>query len=171
MHNNTTNSPSTTAKKSPAGDTPTKLIFLDCDGVVSPIGGELFASKQMNFLVQIVQQTNAKIVLSSSWRMTEFGRMEVARRLKAHGLPVFIDCTPSIPQKSRSVEILSWIEANKEKYNIVNFVALDDINLPMCAPDRAFFKRHAIVTEAMTGLTEADVAQAVQLLQDSNNIV
>ncbi|ORC92765.1 uncharacterized protein TM35_000035180 [Trypanosoma theileri] len=148
----------------------TKIVFLDCDGVISPFGGQLFAPKQMSFLRHIITETGAKIVLSSSWRMTEFGRGEVSRHLVNHNMPTFIACTPYYSGKPRSVEILSWVEANKDRYNIVNFVALDDINLPAGAPNRAFFARHAIVTNAFTGLTEADAIQAVNILDDSNNI-
>ncbi|KAH9589357.1 hypothetical protein LSM04_007348 [Trypanosoma melophagium] len=148
----------------------TKIVFLDCDGVISPLAGQLFAPKQMSLLRHILTETGAKIVLSSSWRMTEFGRGEVSRNLVNHNMPTFIACTPCYSGKSRSIEILSWIEANKEQYNIVNFVALDDINLPAVAPNRAFFARHAIVTNAFTGLTEADATEAIRLLDDSNNI-
>ncbi|CBH16391.1 uncharacterized protein TEOVI_000722800 [Trypanosoma equiperdum] len=154
----------------PFNNAPLKIVFLDCDGVVSPFGGPLFAPRQMKFLADIINGSGAQIVLSSSWRTTDFGRKEVARQLTQFGMPVFIDCTPTLPDKPRSVEILSWIDSNKRKYNIVNFVALDDINLPLSAPDRNFFARHAIVTNATTGLTEANVKQALQMLSDTNNI-
>nr|CCC94279.1 conserved hypothetical protein [Trypanosoma congolense IL3000] len=159
-----------TARSVPTGATPMKVVFLDCDGVVSPLGGQLFAPQQMKYLGEIINGSGAHIVLSSSWRMTEFGRSEVARQLNRFKLPSFIDCTPSLPNGPRSVEILTWIERNKEKYNIVNFLALDDINLPLSAPDRTFFARHAIVTNGVTGLTQADVNQGLKLLDDSNNI-
>ncbi|EAN92076.1 hypothetical protein, conserved [Trypanosoma cruzi] len=149
----------------------TKILFLDCDGVVSPFGGKMFAPKQMSLLRTIIAETGAKIVLSTSWRMSEFGREEVARQLATNNMPNYISCTPYFHDKSRAVEILSWIETNKERYNIVNFVALDDINLPATAPNRAFFARHAITTNAFTGLTEADAKEAIRLLDDSNNIV
>ncbi|KEG14164.1 hypothetical protein DQ04_00591050 [Trypanosoma grayi] len=148
----------------------TKIVFLDCDGVVSPLCGKLFAAKQMDLLRHILTETGAKIVLSSSWRMTEFGRSEVATQLVKHHMPTFISCTPFFPDKPRSVEILSWVDANKERYNVVNFVALDDINLPATAPNREFFARHAIVTNAFTGLTESCAKEAVRLLHDNNNI-
>ncbi|RNF22221.1 uncharacterized protein Tco025E_03153 [Trypanosoma conorhini] len=149
----------------------TKILFLDCDGVVSPFGGTLFAPKQMALLRNVILETGAKIVLSTSWRLSEFGRGEVAKQLIANNMPTFISCTPYLHDKSRAVEILRWIEANRERYNIVNFVAVDDINLPATAPNRAFFSRHAITTNAFTGLTEADAKEAIRLLDDSNNLV
>jgi hypothetical protein len=152
--------------------TPVKIVFLDCDGVVSPLSGgdNFFATACMQRLKRIIEATGAVIVLSSSWRESEFGRKEVSKQLGKHGIDTFIDCTPRLPSRPRSVEILSWIEANRHKYNVVNFVALDDIDLPAGAPDRTFFSRHAIVTNGRTGLTDDDVRTAIELLQDSNNV-
>lgn len=147
----------------------TKIVFLDCDGVVSPLGGKLFDPAKMAMLKKIVDATGAKIVLSTSWRATDFGRKEVGKHLVINALPMFIDITPEFHQRSRSQEILDWLARNEEQLDVVNFVALDDINLPSAAPDRAFFSRHAIVTHGGTGLTDEDAAKAIRLLQDDNN--
>lgn len=148
----------------------TKIIFLDCDGVISPFStGKCFAPDKMALLKKIVTATNAKIVLSTSWRTTEFGRKEVGKNLVLNGLPMFIDITPDKRAVSRSQEILMWLRLCEEEMDVVNFVALDDINLPAVAPDRDFFARHAVVTNGNTGLTEEDVAKAIELLDDRNN--
>lgn len=147
----------------------TKIVFLDCDGVVSPLSGKLFDPSRMALLKKLVDATQAKIVLSSSWRTTDFGRKEVGKHLVINSLPMFIDITPDIPRKSRSEEILSWLQQYEDALDIVNFVALDDINLPSVAPDRAFFSKHAIVTNGSTGLTEQDIHRATALLQEDNN--
>lgn len=148
----------------------TKIVFLDCDGVVSPFGtGKLFDPAKMALLKRIVDATQAKIVLSTSWRSTDFGRKEVHKHLVQNQLPTFIGITPDKRSVSRSCEILSWLAQYESSLDIVNFVALDDINLPAVAPDREFFARHAIVTNGATGLTEADAERAIVLLADSNN--
>lgn len=151
---------------------PVKIVFLDCDGVISPLAGadSFFKSDCMNRLKAIVENAGATIVLSSSWRESEFGRNEVQKRLAQYGISPFVDCTPRIPAKSRAAEILAWIESNRSKYQVVNFVALDDIDLPAGAPDRAFFARHAVVTAGSVGLTDDDVRKAISLLDDSNNV-
>lgn len=147
-----------------------KVVFLDCDGVISPLsGGQLFTKPLMGRLKRIIAESGAVIVLSSSWRTSEFGREEVRRQLVGNGIPPFIDITPDIPGKTRSVEILTWLELNKEKLHVVNFVALDDIPLSQIAPDTKFFTRHAIQTNSFKGLTDADVALAIEMLSDSNN--
>ena len=148
----------------------TKIVFLDCDGVVSPLGSsKCFEKSRMALLKKLIDATGAKIVLSSSWRCTDFGRREVGKHLVANCLPMFIDITPDKSNVSRSVEILMWLEKYQEELEIVNFVALDDINLPLGAPDRAFFARHAIVTNGQTGLTEEDISLAIGMLEDRNN--
>eukprot|EP00758_Cryptobia_borreli_P007337 Tbor_TRINITY_DN5282_c2_g2::TRINITY_DN5282_c2_g2_i1::g.16562::m.16562 len=155
-----------------------KIVFLDCDGVISPFTrSEVFAPSKMLLLKNLIERASKKnpkipvmIVLSSSWRATEFGRKEVAKQLATYDIPPHIGCTPLDPSSPRSVEILRWIEENESEYKVVNFVALDDINLPALAPDRKFFEKHAIVTNGSSGLTEADVDRAVEMLDDSNNI-
>lgn len=148
----------------------TKIVFLDCDGVISPIGGTLFSTSHMERLRRILIRTGAKIVLSSSWRVSEFGRSEVNKNLALHSMPYFLDCTPSLPGKPRALEILTWLDTHRERYSIVNFVALDDIDLKATAPDKSFFAKHAVCTNSTVGMTETDADAAIQLLSDENNI-
>lgn len=149
----------------------TKIVFLDCDGVISAFGNSAFFAKDlMQRLKRIVQESGAKIVLSSAWRTSAFGRGQVTQHLVECGLPTFIDITPSFSNKSRTEEILYWLEENKQKYDIVNFVALDDIPLASMAPDPAFFVRHAVCTNPVVGLTDDDVKKALDCLSDNNNL-
>ena len=148
-----------------------RIVFLDCDGVVSPLSGRsCFHPPQMRLLRSIVDTTGAEIVLSSSWRTTEWGRKEVGRHLTTHGIRPFIDVTPDEPGVSRAKEILRWISRNSDKYRVLNFVALDDIDLPSVAPDRKFFESHAVTTEGLTGLTEEDARRAIALLHSDNDV-
>lgn len=148
-----------------------KVVFLDCDGVLSPLcGSEFFLPEKMNLLKRIVDATGAVIVLSSSWRGSEFGRNEVSKALASHGIPDFIGCTPQMPG-SRAGEILKWIEDThlSGALRVANFVALDDIDLPRTAPDPIFFAKHAVVTACNVGLTHHHVERAIAALDDSNN--
>lgn len=148
----------------------TKIVFLDCDGVVSAFGSSVFFEKAlMQRLKRIVQESGAKIVLSSAWRVSAFGRGEVTRNLVECGLPTFIDITPNFPTSTRTEEIMHWIKENKEKYGIVNFVALDDIPLVNSADDPEFFAKHAVCTNPFMGLTDIDVDKALECLSDRNN--
>jgi hypothetical protein len=82
-------------------------------------------------LSHIIKETNAKIVLSSSWRvlLEDFQLVEAA--LLNHNLEIF-DCTPVLNSDHyvskfgfvfRNVEIQAWIDANER---VENFAILDD---------------------------------------------
>ena len=45
-----------------------KVIFLDIDGVLRPVTGEGFNQKCITKLNQLIELTDAKIVISSTWR-------------------------------------------------------------------------------------------------------
>ena len=153
-----------------------KVIFLDCDGVVSPFSTNvMFSHDKMALLKKIIDgaytdKYPVEIVLSSSWRTTEFGRKEVSKQLAMNRMKSFIGCTPVDSSVPRSVEILRWIDENSDKFEVVNFVALDDIHLPALAPNKAFFMKHAVTTNGSSGLTEKDAEAAITMLDDSNNI-
>lgn len=102
-------------------------------------------------LKRILTQGQAQIVLSSSWRQSEWGLEEVNKQLQQHGMPSVIDMTPvhgfrwvvAVPalavqsyrlpvvvRRSRSDEILDWIHRHPE---VRHFVALDDMDLTCAA--------------------------------------
>lgn len=151
-----------------------KIVFLDIDGVVSPLGGafshSLFEPSRMLRIKRILDSTGAIIVLSSSWRTSQFGRDEVNKQLRLHGMEPFADVTPELPSASRAVEILTWIDKAATRIKVLNFVAIDDIHLAAGAPNRDFFAKHAIHTKSSEGITDEQVQQAIQMLQDSNNL-
>lgn len=78
-----------------------KIIFLDIDGVLNVIGqghdeyGQIFHQHFMDNLKRIVDETGAKIVVSSSWRLSG---LKVMQELWKHrGLAgEVIDVTPSL---------------------------------------------------------------------------
>lgn len=110
-----------------------KIIFLDIDGVLNTIRtakilGDHFIDESCVALVaHIVKEANAKIVLSSNWRIDEDDKKIVEKALSPHDLEIF-DCTPVIehpPNESfvfRSKEIQSWLDNNA----VQKFVVLDD---------------------------------------------
>ena len=108
-----------------------KIIFLDIDGVlVTPASLynipnkkliDVFCRTRVCRLNKIVQETNAKIVLSSSWRIGN--TLDVMDTYLIHnGLQYTLyDKTPSFGQ--RSEEITHWIKNNQP---IVSYVILED---------------------------------------------
>jgi hypothetical protein len=133
-----------------------KVIFLDFDGVLNPthymmclgkmcresIGqiksqdeyGHLFFPPNVDALNHILENTNAKIVVSSTWRMS--GKKTLVNMFYERNmikvLNAFIDITPdhAQPQSSglwladeRGAEIQAWLNAHPE---VTNYVIIDD---------------------------------------------
>lgn len=102
------------------------VLFLDVDGVLHPPNPRherlQFRTSCMELLRDVLQQTGAKIVLSTTWRLNEGARDHLARKLAEHGCPSFVSKTPSIAQFQRPKEILSWVGT----YQPVRWVAVDD---------------------------------------------
>lgn len=109
-----------------------KVIFLDVDGVlnsdeyldstkkadVQGIQRHIDVSK-IRLLKKAIDETGAKVVLTSSWRLTnDLGSL---RELFAN-YSIYLDKTPFIDNQ-RGVEIRKWLAT---KQNVDDFVILDD---------------------------------------------
>lgn len=110
-----------------------KILFLDIDGVMNyhklllAEGIDAISEPALDLLKMIVFATDAKIVLSSTWRLWEDARATVRKRLGTRGMD-FIDVTKELRIKfSRSApradEIKEWLERHPE---VTNFAILDD---------------------------------------------
>lgn len=135
-----------------------KVLFLDIDGVLNsdtdffelrkfghPIN-EIKGSKVINrghlaLLQQIIEDTDAKIVLSSTWRLhyslDDMHEMFTARDFEL-GREVFHDITPSHSRgfsdnhyRHRGGEIREYLKAHPE---VEKFIILDDVKPPIVAP-------------------------------------
>jgi hypothetical protein len=128
-----------------------KVVFLDVDGVLNtgnyiieqynktgkPHSGHHseFDPICMKNLKDLVDETDAYIVISSTWRLgnheTDEGWMALMDRLNDYGLKDrVIGCTPDLSRKYNSMccrgyEIQKWLDDNKDK-NIGGFVIIDD---------------------------------------------
>ncbi|MBR6568564.1 MAG: hypothetical protein IKK60_07930 [Clostridia bacterium] len=149
-----------------------KVIFLDFDGVLNSDKyirecghtGVVIDPEKMEYLKEIVDLTDAKIVLTTSWRehwdknpdeCDDTGKL--INSIFAHyGLEIY-DKTPVI-RPDREKEIKKWLEDNPET---VNFVVLDDMRL-----EADFLTGHIIKTSAFRdALKEKDVKEAIRILK------
>ncbi len=110
-----------------------KVIFLDVDGVLNSdeyfdriqnldiegIESEIDINK-VKLLKKAVDETGAKVVLSSSWRYTR-NALVLKKLLANYGIHI-TDSTPIVENK-RGLEIRKWLENND---NVEDFVILDD---------------------------------------------
>ena len=150
-----------------------KIIFLDFDGVMDNAKYDIYLNKHnlpekdefgvlfdpdcIAALAKIVEQTGAKIVISSSWKdfMTkeEIDQMWQKRQLPGE----VIDVTPST-SRHRGDEIATWLNLCPNK---CQYVILDDQPREQFNTDQY---DHLIITNGFYGLTISDAQQAIEIL-------
>lgn len=115
-----------------------KVIFLDIDGVLNvnyphrDEFGSIFHPEFVENLRDIIEKTQSKIVISSSWRhngLTEMKEMWVKRNLPGEVIditPIFKDKKklPFFERLERGNEIQMWLD----KHEVDNYVIIDDDN-------------------------------------------
>jgi hypothetical protein len=119
-----------------------KVIFLDIDGVLNVMYpgrdeyGRLFHPEFVDNLKRIIDETDAKIVISSTWRYGGLQRMKDLwefRGLPGEVIDITIDCNVLVndgrfdyyDEVKRGHEIQEWLDTHS---NIENYVILDDDN-------------------------------------------
>lgn len=148
-----------------------KIIFLDVDGVLNSL--ELvylrdadsgnhplhdIDDRNVKFLNLVVQESGAKIVISSSWRKL-YRLEEIAAMLKEKGLvgdDVVIDRTIS-GSGYRGEEIQEWLDRHPE---VSHYVILDDDSDML--PSQV---KHFVKTPRLSGLGLPHVMRAAQILE------
>lgn len=177
-----------------------KIIFLDIDGVLNSFNTfreihfewELTGVRRVAIdldkvllLKEIVDNTKALIVLSSSWRL--FGKMKHGRLitnnqnlhdlieiLNNNGLFIY-DITPRSRSGNREEEIRKWME-NK---NIDNFIVIDDDSSDLQGfIGNELIKTNFIKTDSkgngiaeLSGLTQDHVCEAIKKLNNSKELI
>lgn len=144
-----------------------KLIFLDIDGVMnnqteakkSKFHESLeFAPSCVRNLKRIIAKTNARIVVSSSWRRGETVESMKEKIFVYYGLDEYvIGITPHYNETIRGLEIADYI-AHQHAKTIWNFVILDDDS------DMGSLLKYHVKTNAIYGLTDADADKAIEIL-------
>lgn len=145
-----------------------KLIFLDCDGVISTLkSGFHLDPEKLELLGKLLKATDAKIVVSSSWR---YHTLEETLKRTFKDFPFkdrVVGVTPrlnfsgsqgewhfNVPE--RGLEIDAYLESlNKD----VEYVILDD--------DTDFLwsqKDHFVHTDSYLGMSEVHVEEAIKIL-------
>lgn len=151
------------------------VIFLDIDGVLNSV-----ETMTRNFYAQpekvresredrtdcpdaelvanlnyIIEQTNACIVVSSTW--CYMGLEKVSECLYNAGVVGnIIDINRNHPHRIRGYEIIDWL--SRYYYMVKNFVILDDDN------DMVFVSSYLVKTDVNTGLTKECAEEAVRIL-------
>lgn len=158
-----------------------KVIFLDIDGVLNPKWWErkkpadrfgcAFAPKTVSCLAKIVKETDAEIVISSSWK--DMGLVELQNMWRERNMPgKIVDITPDYMSDElllkkdssnmdylyeRGSEIQGWLllhGSDVSRYVII--YDMDDI-----FPEQ---QSHFVQTDPEVGITNDDVKKVVHLL-------
>lgn len=149
-----------------------QLIFLDVDGVLNndcttttTSDGWCFVDDYLvKRLARLVHKTQAKVILSSSWRdgwiavkhkNNEPFFKELWSKLFSYGIELY-DRTGRW-RKSRGEEIQHYLNNCS---NVTNYVILDDVSNFL--PNQ---QSHTILTNPAIGLTEEDVNNAIAILE------
>ena len=144
-----------------------KILFLDIDGVLNST--KFFESNSMKcskddhidlgavvILKRILNKTNAKVVLSSSWRGHEDNH-----KIIKENVCDFIDITPRCCEGIRGVEIYKWINKNykwEERKKLKYAILDDDSDMLLWQKDSFFHVDHKV------GLTEEIADEVIKHL-------
>lgn len=152
-----------------------KIIFLDFDGVmvtdkyltqlmadgysIEDEYGSFFDSDCVKNLKEIIDLTDAEIVVTSTWKMT-LGLDGLQAMWETRNLPgKVVGVTPDIDSVHRGDEIAAWLAVNP---SVVSYVIIDDY------PILDFFRedqlQHLFKVDEMVGLDEETVKKVIDKL-------
>lgn len=145
-----------------------KVIFLDIDGVLVNSKSPTLPRIEnlpapdpvcVQALNRIVAATEAKIVISSSWRKGKH-REDMECTFVHWNVPgEIIGITPGRLNQHRGTEIQAWLDFRKELFNDVeSFVILDDDT------DMLHLTTRLVRTSFSQGLTEKHADLAIEML-------
>ena len=113
-----------------------RAIFLDIDGVICCNQFGRLEDRKLQLLRGVVQQTGAKIVLSTDWRRVPKLKSQLIATLRDYGMEVIGSTPMRAPwQPVRPQEILDWLTSYNNAAVMGNgepihsFVAVDDRSL------------------------------------------
>ena len=144
-----------------------KLIFLDIDGVLNNESTRARAPNSaiginvgmVSIFKRIIEETDAKIVLSSAWRLYPKIHDYLWENLGQDLKDRCIGMTPCSWSDYRGREIEQWLESNKH-IEIDSFIILDDCN------DMQPYMDRLIQTSWRTGITNNHVDRAIEMLNN-----
>ena len=153
-----------------------KIIFLDIDGVLntygkdgSSVSWEHCKSELMHNLEKVVKETDAYIVISSSWR--EEG-IELLKESGFRYVDKIAGVTPRWIQgiyiEHRGEQIMGYVRQN----GIRQYIVIDDEPFDICEERCSVIsKDKVVVTDHIEGLTEEKANEAIRKLktQRKNN--
>ena len=127
----------------------------------------LFNPESMAQLERIIKETDAELVLSSSWRSFDEAKSKLQTALTHFGIPSFIASTPVLSGAPRADEILTFIEHQARLGRVIDqWVILDDEDVTGGKPGMMMdlVRSRFVQTDTKVGLTREDADKAIELL-------
>ncbi|MBQ4036918.1 MAG: hypothetical protein IJC84_02210 [Clostridia bacterium] len=145
-----------------------KVLFLDIDGVLNSAyggtssDGPIMKEGKLRRVRRIIEETGARVVLTSSWRshwdVQEEKRSAAGKKLHEVLLSHGIEITSKTPthRNGREEELWTWLALHPETQN---FAVLDDAFL-----EADFLEGRVVRTASFRGLSESDAKRAIEIL-------
>ena len=152
------------------------VIFFDINGVLH-ISGRT-ASREwdaacVSAFRHLINATNARLVLSSSWRVRALSHVHAL--LAKHSLPPLVGVTPVLGKEhaARGDEILQWLSTNRYTERVGAWAVLDDGALHVTARFGASVSlaNVTVPTKSTTGLTHAMAEDAAVRLACQHHLL
>lgn len=148
-----------------------KVIFLDVDGVLNMHGsGGLYTlnKARLRLLEEIVKETGAQIVVSSTWRNSAAHMKKLSNALGYRGMKIIgitdrLGISKNGERYYRGHEIQKYLDDHPE---VEQFVILDDDSDMLDSQ-----LRHFVQTDGMIGLTETLAYRAKYILNNGANSI
>ena len=150
-----------------------KVIFLDVDGVLNTIfttrriySYTFVDTRKLLRLRDIVERTGAKLVLSSTWRITDLPIHQLTHdalvaEFERVRCPLWFSTTPYLPATKRWQEINAWLIL----HDVEDFIILDDWGEEEFRP----MMDRLVKCDPRKGLTKERAELAIQMLGEKNN--
>lgn len=142
-----------------------KIIFLDFDGVIctTAVRFNELDPECMVRLKKIIDETNAFIVVTSTWRRFK-SLMELKEMMLEHGIERRVLGVTKVIDR-RDDEIQDWLDMRHPmSFQIKNIVVLDDDIFDLTA-----FEHVLVKTDGMLGLQDVDVEKSIAILNGEPN--
>ena len=137
---------------------PVPIVFFDVDGVLHSADAEpdsYLGMVHLERLRRIVVETRARLVLSSTWRLTSGCVQELHVALQRAGLPPPVGATADLWPQGRAHEISEWVAS----HGFEQWVAIDDLPLP------DLLEEHVVTTDGAVGLSDCDADETIRKLR------
>lgn len=150
------------------------VLFLDIDGVLNYVGGPTVGGlywlvpEKVALLEKIIDATQCRVVLSSTWRKFNKSLFAARQMLDSIGYELD-DTTPILDRQTseawggglwigarRGSEIQAWLD---ERPEVTRFVILDDDD------DMGPLSPHWVATDSSVGLTEEIANEVIRRLK------